>query len=209
MIEPFNTKYLVPTKEFRCLSLLHALYEDPLISQKTLGRSTHLSSAMVNNYIKQFREDGLIKVTGDTNRNTRYHVTEAGHETLINLLHDYSAEIVQLYSAVKKEVTTILNSFTDEGIRDVVLFGAAETAEIVYSAIKETSLRVIGIIDNDTDKRGAKFNGFNISSPEMLNEMKFDAVIIASFGKQEEIYRSIKSVSGGRIIIKRLSDLYF
>jgi DNA-binding MarR family transcriptional regulator len=207
MIEPFHTKYLVPTKEFRCLSLLHALYEEPLISQKNLGRSTHLSSAMVNNYIKQFREDGLIKVTGETNRNTRYHVTEAGHDILTHLLLDYSAEIVQLYSAVKKEIVTILTSFSREGIRDVVLFGAAETAEIVYSAIKDTSLRVVGIVDNDTQKLGATFNEFPIHSPENLNRMKFDAVIIASFGKQEEIYTAIKALSGGRIVIKRLTDL--
>lgn len=207
MIEPFHTKYLLPTKEFRCLSLLHALYEEPSISQKSLGHSTHLSSSMVNNYIKQFREDGLIKVTGDTTRNTRYHVTEAGHETLTSLLLDYSAEIVQLYSAVKKEIVTILNTFSTEGIRDVVLFGAAETAEIVYSAIKETPLKVIGIVDNDSAKSGAMFNGMKINPPAMLNQLTFDAVIIASFGKQEEIYKTIKAISGGRIVIKRLSDL--
>lgn len=207
MIEPFHTKYLLPTKEFRCLSLLHALYEEPAISQKTLGDSTHLSSSMVNNYIKQFRKEGLIKVTGNTNRNTRYHVTEAGHEVLTTLLLDYTAEIVQLYSSVKKEIVTILQGFSQEGIRDVVLYGAAETAEIVYSAIKETPLKVVGIVDNDSSKSGVLFNGMTICPPSMLNELLFDAVIIASFGKQEEIYASIKAISGGRIVIKRLSDL--
>lgn len=207
MIEPFHTKYLLPTKEFRCLSLLHALYEEPAISQKNLGDSTHLSSAMVNNYIKQFRKEGLIKVTGNTNRNTRYHVTEAGHEVLTSLLLDYTAEIVQLYSSVKKEIVTILQGFSKEGIRYVVLYGAAETAEIVYSAIKETGLHVVGIVDNDPAKWGAIFNSVIISPPEELNAMVFDAVVIASFGKQEEIYQSIKAISGGRIVIKRLSDL--
>jgi DNA-binding MarR family transcriptional regulator len=207
MIEPFNAKYLVPTKDFRCLSLLYTLYEEPSISQKILGQSTHLSSAMVNNYIKQFREDGLIRITGSTNRNTRYHVTEAGHETLTNLLLEYSAEIVQLYSAVKKEIVTILESFPSEGISDVVLFGAGETAEIVYTAIKETELEVIGVVDNATDKHGKMFNGIRVRKPSDIMKIRPDGVIITSFAHQEEIYAYLQELVKDEIVIKKLSTV--
>lgn len=207
MIEPFHSKYLLPTKDFRCLSVLLTIHEVPSISQTRIGKATHLSSSMVNNYIKKFRSDGLIKVTGDTNRNTSYHLTEAGYDILSSKLLDYSAEIVQLYTSVKQEIERILNGFYNEGIRQVVFYGAAETAEIVYAALRDTHLTLVGVIDGDTKKHGQLFNGFTIKSFEGLSEIEFDAIIIASFGKQEEIYRSIKSVSGGKVVIKRLSDL--
>jgi DNA-binding MarR family transcriptional regulator len=207
MIEPFHSKYLLPTKDFRCLSVLLTIHEVPSISQTRIGKATHLSSSMVNNYIKKFRDDGLIKVTGDTNRTTSYHLTEAGFDVLSSKLLDYSAEIVQLYASVKKEIARMLNGFYNEGIRRVVLYGAAETAEIVFAALRETSLILAGVIDGDQKKHGQIFNGLIIKPFESLNELEFDAIIIASFGKQEEIYRAIKAVTGGRIVIKRLSDL--
>lgn len=207
MIESFNTKYLLPTKDLRCLSLLMAIYENPANSQKAIGKITHLSSSMVNNYIKYFTDEGLVTVSGDTNRTKSYHVTEAGYELLTSSLLDYSAEIVQLYTSVKKEIVHILNGFYKEGIRNILLYGAAETAEIVYSAAKEAKLVVTGIVDNDEEKYQKPFNGFTIKSSDEIGENEFDAIVIASFGKQEEIYQDIKKITGGKVLIKRLYDL--
>lgn len=207
MIEAFNTRYLLPTKDLRCLSLLHAIYENPAISQNSLGKATYLSSSMVNNYIKYFTDEGLVTVSGNTNRTKSYHVTEAGYERLTSSLLDYSAEIVQLYSSVKKEIIHILNGFYAEGIRNILLYGAAETAEIVYSAAKEAKLVVTGIVDNDKAKYQKSFNGFTIKSSDEIRESDFDAIIIASFGKQEEIYKDIKEITAGKVLIKRLYDL--
>ncbi len=207
MIEAFNTRYLLPTKELRCLSVLLAIYENPAISQKSIGKATYLSSSMVNNYMKYFSDEGLVTISGDTNRTKSYHVTDAGYEILTSSLLEYSAEIVQFYTSVKKEIIHILNGFYKEGIKNVALYGAAETAEIVFAAATETGLAVTGIIDNDKEKYGKLFNGLTIKSPDEIGEIAFDAIIIASFGKQEEIYQYIKTFTGGRVLIKRLSDL--
>ncbi len=207
MIEAFKTRYLLPTKELRCLSVLHAIYENPASSQKTIGRATYLSSSMVNNYMKYFADEGLVTISGDTNRTKSYHVTEAGYESLTTALLDYSAEIVQLYSSVKREIVHILNGFYNDGIRQVVLYGAAETGEIVYAAASETGLAVAGIVDNDMNKHGKPFSNLFIKSPDEIGSIDFDAIIIASFGRQEEIYQYIKMVTEGKVLIKRLSDL--
>lgn len=207
MIEPFHSRYLLPTKDFRCLSVLLTIHEVPTMSQTNIGKATHMSSSMVNNYIKKFKNDGLIKVSGNSNRTTSYHLTEAGYDMLSTKLLDYSAEIVQLYTSVKKEIIRILKGFYNEGIRKVVCYGAAETAEIVFAALRETHLSLVGVIDGDKNKHGQIFNGYTIQSLQSLNALEFDAIIIASFGKQEEIYRSIKTVTDGKIVIKRLADL--
>lgn len=206
MITLFNSSFFSPNKALRRLALLFAIHENPQISQHAIGRLVRLSSSMVNNYIKMFKREGLVNVLGDTNRTQSYHLTTDGAKSLRKALLSYSAEIVQIYGAVKRELSNILNGFYEEGIRTVVLFGAAETAEIVHAAIKDTELVVIGIVDNDASKHGKPFNGLIIKPPDILSKMAPDAVVITSFGRQEEIFVSIQKNVGSRTLIKKLSD---
>ncbi len=207
MISPFNSTFLSPTKLFRRLSVMLAISDASNKSQHIIARQTHLSSSMVNNYMKSLRREGLIRVAGSTNRTQTYHLTDTGRNVLRNDFLAYSAEIVQLYGAVKREIAMILRSFYDEGIRTVVLFGAAETAEVVHAALKSTDLVVIGVVDSDRSKHGKPFNGLIVQSPDKLLKIMPDAVVITSFGKQEEIYNSVHNAVGDHIQIKRLSDI--
>ncbi len=205
MINPFNSKYLSPTKQFRKLSLLLAIHESPESSQHHIGETTMLSASMVNNYIKIFSSNGLIDVYGETHRNRSYHLTKSGQKQLRESLLSYSSEIVQLYSAVKREISRILECSFKEGIRTIVLFGASETAEIVYASIRGTQLVVIGVVDNDLKKHGILFNGLIVQHPDQLKKINPDAVIITSFAQQEEIGKSIRKFVGKSVKIKKLS----
>ncbi|MCP3952431.1 MAG: winged helix-turn-helix transcriptional regulator [Desulfobacterales bacterium] len=207
MITSLQSDYLVPAKNHRYLSVLMAINTEPNSSQHRIGRDTGLSSSMVNNYIRSFREEGLITINGATNRSRSYHLTEIGRQVLTHSVLEYSAEIVRLYGAVKREIATILNGFYQEGIRTVVLFGVAETAEVVFAAMKETSLVTIGVVDSDGRKQGQTFNGLTIQVPEKVNEIKPDAIVITSFGRQEEIHAYVRELVRGRLQIKRLSDI--
>jgi len=207
MVRPFSSSFLSPTKQSRRLSVLLAIHDAPESSQHAIGKNTRLSSSMVNNYIKQLKQEGLITISGDTNRNQSYHLTPEGHQTLRKALLHYSSDIVQLYGSVKREIAKILSGFYEEGIRTVVLFGAAETAEVVHLAIKQTRLVMIGVVDNDTEKHGKPFNGLLIQPPEEVRRIQPDAVIITSFARQEEIYKNLKKLVGKKIKIKKLSDL--
>ena len=207
MIQPFKLKFLNPTKKLRRLSILLSIHNNSKISQHQIGKLTFMSSSMVNNYMKEFQENNLITVNGNTNRNQSYHLTSAGQNKLMSSLLSYSAEIIQLYGASKRELSKRLHKIHSEGIIKVILFGIAETAEIVHTAIKETPLKVEAVIDSDTKKQGQPFNGHTILPPEKLKTLTADAIVITSFGRQEEIYRQIRGIAGKKITIKRLSDL--
>ena len=207
MIKAFHLRFLSPTKQSRLLSVLFSIYEEPDASQHKIAANTNLSSSMVNNYIKWLKRDGFITVLGNTNRTHQYHLSEAGRVMLRQSLLDYSAEIVRLYGTVKQEIANILKNFYNEGIRTIVLFGVAETAEIVYAAAKRTAMGVIGVGDSDAAKQGQIFNGLKIRSPEDIKEMRPDAVVITSFGRQEEIFRQVRTISGDEIKIRKLSDI--
>jgi predicted transcriptional regulator len=207
MIEDFCSKYLNPTKHSRRLSILLSIHKAPHSSQHKIAKSTDLSSSMVNNYIKRLNEEGVITIAGKTNRTKSYHLTKYGQNELRESLLAYSSEIVQFYSSVKYEIKQILEGFYREGIRTLVLFGVAETAEVVFSALKDSQLVLISVVDSDPSKQGKLFNGLIVQEPEKLEEINPDAVVITSFGKQEEIYDRIRQLVGDKIIIKKLSDV--
>ena len=207
LLQPETTKYLNPTKKLRRLAILLAIHSNPQTSQHKIGTDCSLSSSMVNNYIKQLDSAGLISVSGATNRCQEYYLTEAGQKKLMQSLLEYSAEIIQMYSSAKQELCLRLRSMVDEGIKKVILFGAAETAEVVCTAIRDTPLEIIAIIDSDPDKQGNAFNGHTIQTPDTLRTLTADAVVITSFGKQQEIHRTIKKIAGTETCIKMLTEL--
>ena len=205
MIEPFVSNFLSPTKAFRRFSVLLAIHHSPDISQQQIGEKTHLSSSMVNNYIKQLKNEGHLRVQGTTNRNQHYYLTATGRRELVESLVQYSGEVIRLYGNAKHEFSRLLGKFHREGIHTVVLFGAAETAEVVCAAMRQTPIRVTGIVDSDPEKQGLAFDRHIIKPPSCLTNLNPDAVIVTSFGQQEEICQTIKALVGDSIPIKRLS----
>ena len=207
VIDPFQSRFLSPTKAFRRFSVLLAIQDTPDISQKQMGTVTHMSSSMVNNYIKALKQEGRIAVQGTTNRNQSYHLTESGHQELIQSLMDFSAEVIRLYGNAKSQVAKIIDTYCKEGIRSVVLFGAAETAEVVYAAIRNSTMSVLGIVDSDVRKQGTRFGPFTIQPPKFIKTFQPDAILVSSFGQQEEICECAREIVGSSIPIKRLSTI--
>ncbi len=181
--------------------------EMPHSSQHLLAEKSHLSSSMVNIYIKELSQAGLITVSGKTNRTTEYHLTEKGQKKLFQDFISFSSEAVQIYASVKREIIRLLKRYETNGIRTVVLYGASDTAEVVMSAIPHTRLVVIGIVDGDPAKQGRLFNGTLIQTPESISQIDPDAVLITSFARQDEIYNNIETIIGDNIKVLTLTAL--
>lgn len=179
----------------------------PNSSQHHIAEKSHLSSSMVNIYIKELKQAGLITVSGKTNRTTEYHLTEKGQKKLFQDFISFSSEAVQIYAAVKREIIRLLKRYEINGIRTVVLYGASDTAEVVLSAIPHTRLVVIGIVDGNPAKQGHLFNGTLIQAPETISQIDPDAVLITSFARQDEIYNNIKTIIGDNIEVLTLTEL--
>jgi len=207
MIEPYKSHYLEPSKQYRRFSLLLCISKKPDVSQKLIGKQTCLSSSMVNNYIKELLNDGLLQISGTSNRSMTYHLTDKGKEYLSTNFLLFSAEIVQFYASVRREISAMLTGSYQNGIRSVVLYGASDTAEIVYSAIQTTSLVIKGVVDSDRAKIGKLFYGITIQSPTKINKIKPDALILTSFARQNEILNSLKGNVDKNIQIKMISSM--
>ncbi|BCS89512.1 winged helix-turn-helix transcriptional regulator [Pseudodesulfovibrio sediminis] len=190
--------YLKPSKSTRVLAILDALSRDSSLSQFELGKQLHLSGAMVNQYLKQLQSEGLVEYLPINGKSYNYTLTEEGQQSRQRMFSDYSSETVRLYSTIKEFVLDKLNVLETADKRKLALFGASETCEVVLSALRETSFKVMALLDNDTNKQGQIFNGHVVSAPHVLDQMDCDAVVITSFGKQGEIYEQLKPYSNKR-----------
>src|SRR5437870_6750001 len=142
-------EFLRPTKVMRELFVLLSLGEPQHLSQHELARKVGVSSSMANNYMKSLVGQGMVATSGHTNRTMKYAVTDKGNDRVARLMSMYSREIARLYSIAKREVEKRLEQLSGEGVKRVVLFGAAETGELVYGAAKACSINIVGWVDND------------------------------------------------------------
>jgi predicted transcriptional regulator len=197
-------KFFKHSPLFKRLLILAAIEKDPHISQNNLAQEVGLTSSMINNYIRELSKEELISIQGKTNRTMSYNLTPRGTKGKMSLLIAYTVETTALYLDAKQEFARKLQEVYDEGIHNAVLFGAGETAEILYNASKSLDLEIIGIVDNDPEKQGKLFGNLIIQTPEFIERINPDGVIIASIGRQDEIYEQIRSLTAKGISIRTI-----
>ena len=199
-------RFFISSPLLKKLLILSAIEKKPHISQSKLASEVGLTSSMVNNYIRDLSKEELISIKGKTNRTMSYNITLKGLKKKTSLLVAYTLETTGLYQDAKQEFAQKLQRIYDEGIHNAVLFGAGETAEIIYNASKSKDLEIIGIVDNDPDKQGKLFGNLIIQPPEFIERINPDAVIIASVGRQGEIHSQIHSLHDKGIAIRTISS---
>ncbi|MDH4186995.1 MAG: hypothetical protein OEV08_08350 [Nitrospira sp.] len=203
MLSPAENFYR-PTPARRELLALWSMAEMDQISQHELGRQIGVSSAMAHNYVQAMIRQGYVVASGETNRTMRYLVTTAGRARLAVLMREYASEVARMYSIAKSEVEKRLQQLWQEGIRAVVVFGAAETGELIYSAVKSTPMRIVGWVDNDVAKHQQRFGDVIVRSPDTIESCCPDAVLIASSGKTEDIHLQLGHLSKKGIAVVTL-----
>ncbi len=197
-------KFFQPSPLFRGLLILLEIEKDPHITQKRLSNKVGLTSSMINNYLKDFVQEGVIEYRGETRRQTTYFLTEKGKYQKDDLLKRYLNETVGLYKKGKEIFMDKIQDIVEAGIKRVILFGALDTGEILFAASQKLGLKIIGIVDSDLSKQKKEFYGRTILSPSQIKFLDPDAIIITSLGHGDEIYNSIKELEEVGIEIIKL-----
>jgi len=187
-----DLKFLKPAPLLRELSILSQFEKEPDTSQQQLSVITGISVSMVNRYISKFSDDKIIKVKGKTNRKIKYLLTAKGQEYKRRLLISYMVETVKLYKDAKSEFAFKFRELSLKGVNKIVFYGAGETAEIAIPAAVESGFRVIALVDKKKEKQGQVVGGILVVSPDMLDSMDYDAIIISSYGYTNEIYSRVR-----------------
>ena len=193
---------LLPGSQIRELVLMLEIERNPAISQSRLAAKVGLVPSMVNTYIRRMSEKGLINKQGTSRRRTTYHLTPLGRNRRLELMRRYSNETVRLYKYAKGEFhRRLAEKLGPRKDLKIVLYGAAETGELVYQVCLEMGHKVVGVVDSDPARQGRTMLGCRVMSPACIESLGADVVVISSLGHAEEIANRIRPLAGRGIEI--------
>jgi EPS-associated MarR family transcriptional regulator len=168
----------ISLEEIQTLSILDAVGDNQSASQRDLSRTTGLNLANVNFLLRRLAEKGQVKLRNvSKNPNKRrylYILTPRGIAEKSRLTLRFAARTLREYSRTLDLVSQSLSRLVMIGVRQVVLLGANEVAELVIEAASDIpELEVVGIIS--PQRAGGKCRGIPIS--RSVNGVVFDRAI--------------------------------
>jgi len=193
-----NLRFFNPTSELKILLLLEQIQNSNKITQDKLAHYIHSAPSMINAYIKQLEKEGFLIKNKKTKRNVEYIITKKGIDRKNYLLVTYMNELIELYNLTKINIELFVKNLIKRNYKNCVFYGAGETAKVIIKVIKEMSkldFKLIFLVDDDINKQGEKFEGYDVFNNEKLKKCDIDAVIITSCIYENEIRDKLRKLN--------------
>lgn len=195
-------EFFKPTKTLRHYLILEALAENERITQRGISKIAGISPAVVNQYLAEFEEEGLIRKERQNQRNYAYLLTEKGRRQRQEMMIEYTRETFRLFSAGKARLAEILQEYAKEySLKRIIFYTAGEVTELLLHSLGMAEMELLAIVDDDPTKQGKELLGYPVISREEIEHYGPDAVIITTFRYRGEIYERIKGLEGQGIKI--------
>jgi hypothetical protein len=79
-----------------------------------------------------------------------------------------------------------------QGVKQVVLCGTGELAELAYLSLRESGLQVAAVVDDE--RTGSNFCGHTVEPLSSLKSLRYDRVILAAAGIDPEAQARLHAV---------------
>lgn len=178
-------------KEF---SLLSAISRDKHITQRDIASKMNVSVAMVNFYLDEYEEKGLIKRVYHGTKSIDYFVTDKGEERRKELSIRYLESALDVYNEAKLSCNVIFKKLRIKNFKKVLFYGAGEVCEMLLSVLnsdQSIDLDVIAVIDDDNKKIGKKILDKDIISLNEITNLSYDGILISTYTHTDTIYQKL------------------
>jgi DNA-binding MarR family transcriptional regulator len=175
--------------DIHALRILEEIEKDSSQSQRELARKLNISLGLVNAFVKRLAHKGYFKVTNIPKNRARYIITPKGFAEKTRLTYEFIQYSFHFYKRARGKLKRLLSTLEDGGIQTVVFYGASDLAEIAYVSLRETSLELVGIVDDF--KSGDRFLGLTVMHPSILRRSEYDKIIVTSISSRDDIYENL------------------
>jgi DNA-binding MarR family transcriptional regulator len=183
----------------RDLLLLTELERDGAVTQRSLATKLGVALGLTNLYLKRLARKGFVKITTIPSHRVRYLLTPQGFAEKSRLTYLYMQYSLTHYRDMRSRLRDILSRAAGNGVKRVVIYGTGELAEMAYLSLCETSMVLVGFID---DRRQDAFLSHQVRQPDALAGWEFDAVLLTELervaGQRESLER--QHVPDGKIV---------
>jgi len=179
--------------DINALRILEEIEKDSSQSQRDLARKLNISLGLVNSFIKRLAHKGYFKITTIPKNRARYILTTQGFAEKTRLTYEFIQYSYHFYKTALGKLKTLFRALENSGVKRVVFYGASDLAEIAYLILKETSLELVGIVDDM--KSEERLLGFTIMHPSTLTEPEYDMIIVTSINAKDGIHKNLVELS--------------
>ncbi|MFZ3073439.1 MAG: winged helix-turn-helix transcriptional regulator [Thermodesulfobacteriota bacterium] len=178
-------------EEYRSLLVLDEISKNGNVTQRDLSKNLGIALGLVNSYIKNLVSKGYITVLAIPSKRYKYYLTPIGFTEKTRLTYEHLKNFTNLYRVARRDFGHLFRDMESSGIKKIVFCGVDEIAEIAYLSLKETTLELAAIADDE--KEGTKFFGQNVISIKELKRRCPELIVITSH-RAEELRSALLSV---------------
>jgi DNA-binding MarR family transcriptional regulator len=175
--------------DIRTLKILEEIDNDHTPSQRDLSEKLNISLGLVNSFVRRLANKGYFKINNIPKNQVRYILTPKGTAEKARLTYQYIQYSFKFYRNNRERLHKLFNYLNKQGVRRVVFYGTGDVAEIAFISMRESSIQLIAIVDDNTI--GEKFLGFVVKDPDILNSLSFDRIIITSMISKEKEFEKL------------------
>ena len=193
-----NLRFFNPTSELKILLLLEQIQNSNNITQDKLAHYIHSAPSMINAYIKQLEKEGLLVKNKKTKRNVEYIITKKGMERKNYLLVTYMNELIELYNLTKINIELFVKKLVKRNFKNCVFYGAGETAKVIIKVMRDMpklDFKLLFLVDDDINKQGKMFMGYDVVSCEEIGKYDVDVIVITSCVYEKEIRNTLRNMN--------------
>ncbi|MBI4848695.1 MAG: winged helix-turn-helix transcriptional regulator [Nitrospirae bacterium] len=169
------------------LRILNEINTESLVTQRTLSSSLNIALGLVNAYIKRLARKGHIKISKGPMNRVKYALTPKGFAHRVDLTYHYMQSSINYFKDARHRIDSIYEQMIEAGIKNVLIWGDGEIAELSYLSLRGLPLNLVGVVDGKKEEKG--FFGYHIYSYTDVPGLNYDAILLASFNERgrEEI----------------------
>ena len=139
-------------------------------------------------------------------RKIGYFLTPKGFAEKAKLTLRLVSWTVQHYSTLKDIIGERLLEMQNKGVERIVFYGVTDEMEIAYVTLQGSSLKLVGIVEDEDKMNRKKVFGFELKEVSQVETLEPDAVLITSLtGQQEKQDRLRKVIDIQRVRISNIS----
>ena len=177
-------------EEYRSLLVLDEISKNGNVTQRDLSKNLGIALGLVNSYIKNLVSKGYVTVSAIPSKRYKYYLTPTGFTEKTRLTYEHLRNFTNLYRVARRDFGVLFRDMESSGIKKIAFCGVDEIAEIAYLSLKEVTLELAAIADDE--KEGTKFLGQNVVSIKELKKYCPELIVITSH-RAEELRSSLLS----------------
>ncbi len=165
--------------DYRSLLLLDEISKGTELTQRDLSRKLNVALGLVNSYVKNLVSKGYITVSTIPRKRYKYYLTPSGFAEKTRLTYQHLQNFTNLYRVARRDFSLLFNKIEKSDLKEVVFCGVDEVAEIAFLSLKETDLKLTGVVDGA--KKGTDFFGHTVLPLEEINNIGYGIIVVTSF----------------------------